>query len=40
MILSEEIRGSIPNVQCLAIALTSSDSIGNGGNIPAICTKV
>lgn len=39
MILSEEIRGSIPSVQCLAIDLTSSDSIENGGSIPATCTE-
>ena len=36
---SEEILGSMPILQCLAIALLSSVSIANGGSIPCIASK-
>ena len=36
---SEEILGSMPMLQCLAIALLSSVSIANGGSIPCIASK-
>ena len=36
---SEEILGSMPTLQCLAIALLSSVSIANGGSIPCIASK-
>ena len=36
---SEEILGSMPILQCLAVALLSSVSITNGGSIPCIASK-